>query len=120
MSSLICIMIRKKLQYSTCNRQEMLLFCKHIGDNNMFNIWAVICNAILFSDIDYCDSNPCQNGATCNDLINSYVCVCVDGYIGLNCQTGNVNQILQSPMIYKTCNKLSPTIIMSLSLAMVK
>uniref|UniRef100_A0A3Q2XA83 Crumbs cell polarity complex component 2 n=1 Tax=Hippocampus comes TaxID=109280 RepID=A0A3Q2XA83_HIPCM len=27
-------------------------------------------------DIDECDSNPCQNGATCEDAANSYICQC--------------------------------------------
>lgn len=27
-------------------------------------------------DIDECDSDPCQNGATCTDAANSYTCLC--------------------------------------------
>ena len=30
-------------------------------------------------EIDECASNPCKNGATCNDLIGSYNCTCVSG-----------------------------------------
>ena len=40
-------------------------------------------------DIDECDSNPCRNGATCADDVNQYSCICVDGYSGTHCETGN-------------------------------
>lgn len=42
----------------------------------------------MFSDVDECSSNPCQNGGTCEDGINQYSCVCAAGYQGVNCQTG--------------------------------
>ena len=42
----------------------------------------------LFADIDDCESNPCQNGATCVDGIDSYTCECANGYSGDNCETG--------------------------------
>ena len=38
-------------------------------------------------DIDECASDPCQNGGTCLDQINSYNCSCVAGYIGSDCET---------------------------------
>lgn len=41
-----------------------------------------------FKDIDECASNPCQNGATCIDGINSFTCKCVPGYTGKLCETG--------------------------------
>ena len=42
----------------------------------------------FFADIDDCESNPCQNGATCVDGIDSYTCECANGYSGDNCETG--------------------------------
>ena len=39
-------------------------------------------------DIDECASAPCQNGGNCRDQINGYRCICVPGYTGLQCQTG--------------------------------
>ena len=36
-------------------------------------------------NIDECDSNPCRNGATCQDGINGYTCDCVAGYEGRHC-----------------------------------
>ncbi|XP_018417742.1 PREDICTED: coagulation factor VII [Nanorana parkeri] len=40
-----------------------------------------------YSDIDQCLSNPCLNGGTCSDQIQSYVCNCPEGYEGRNCET---------------------------------
>ena len=39
-----------------------------------------------FSDTDECASSPCQNGATCQNEVNRYVCQCVAGYVGTNCE----------------------------------
>ena len=41
---------------------------------------------ILLSDIDECDSNPCQNDGQCVDGVNSYTCECSSGYSGINCE----------------------------------
>ena len=42
----------------------------------------------LSKEINECASNPCENGGTCVDGINSYNCKCVAGYVGHNCDTG--------------------------------
>lgn len=39
-----------------------------------------------YVDGDQCESNPCLNGGLCKDDINSYVCWCLDGYEGRNCE----------------------------------
>lgn len=36
-------------------------------------------------NLDECLSNPCQNGGTCDDRENGYVCTCTPGYAGLHC-----------------------------------
>jgi hypothetical protein len=36
---------------------------------------------------DFCDSNPCQNGATCASAAGTYACTCSVGYHGENCHT---------------------------------
>lgn len=33
-------------------------------------------------DEDQCDSQPCENGATCYDAKNAFVCECPDGFNG--------------------------------------
>ena len=39
-------------------------------------------------DIDDCFPDPCLNGGTCIDGINTYTCQCSDGYSGVNCGGG--------------------------------
>ena len=36
--------------------------------------------------INYCASQPCQNGAICSTTILSYSCTCNPGYTGTNCE----------------------------------
>uniref|UniRef100_A0A8C3NQT0 Neurocan n=1 Tax=Cyanoderma ruficeps TaxID=181631 RepID=A0A8C3NQT0_9PASS len=40
------------------------------------------------SDIDDCLSSPCQNGGTCIDEVNSFVCLCLPSYGGSRCEKG--------------------------------
>ena len=47
---------------------------------------------VFFADIDECMSEPCQNGASCVDDINSYNCTCVDGFEGSNCENGKTKE----------------------------
>ena len=43
-----------------------------------------------FSELNECDSNPCQNSGTCRDAINGFVCSCYIGYEGDNCENGYI------------------------------
>ena len=36
--------------------------------------------------INHCASNPCQHNGLCIPLLDAYRCVCLDDYIGLNCE----------------------------------
>ena len=54
---------------------------------------------VLLTDTNECDSNPCTNGATCNNEVNAYNCTCVEGYIGYNCETG---VYFVDPIVQKT------------------
>ena len=47
------------------------------------------------SDSDECVSSPCQNDGTCSDAVNSYTCICVPGYIGLNCEMSKTCRIIK-------------------------
>ena len=49
---------------------------------------------MYITDIDECDSNPCQNGGTCKDQVNSYMCECVPGYDGDECENGKLIYLL--------------------------
>ena len=43
------------------------------------------------SSTDMCGSNPCKNGGTCRRELDKYVCLCVPGATGINCETGSSN-----------------------------
>ena len=53
-----------------------------------FSYYSII---IYKLDINECTSQPCTNGGTCTDLINSYQCICAVGFSGLLCQTSLYN-----------------------------
>ncbi|XP_039599327.1 neurocan core protein-like, partial [Polypterus senegalus] len=40
---------------------------------------------MILKNIDDCQSNPCKNGGTCIDEINSFVCLCLPSYGGDTC-----------------------------------
>jgi len=40
-----------------------------------------------FLESSSCFPDPCQNGATCVDGDDDYICECVPGYVGKNCET---------------------------------
>ncbi|XP_007899168.1 coagulation factor VII isoform X1 [Callorhinchus milii] len=46
-----------------------------------------------YKDNDACKSNPCQNGARCQDGVNNYLCWCVDGFEGWNCEIAKKTEI---------------------------
>ena len=46
--------------------------------------------SVFVTDIDDCSPNPCLNGGSCSDGVNSYTCSCVAGYSGNNCQTSKL------------------------------
>ncbi|XP_043927820.1 coagulation factor VII-like [Protopterus annectens] len=39
-----------------------------------------------YTDRGKCQSNPCQNGGTCSDNFQNYVCLCPEGFEGRNCE----------------------------------
>ena len=53
-----------------------------------------------FSDIDECASDPCFNGGTCSDLVNSFVCNCPPGYGGVLCDAGMSTVVNYTVFIY--------------------
>ena len=52
------------------------------------------CCTIHNSDIDECASNLCDNGGTCDDLVNGYRCQCADGYTGEQCKIGEYGSMV--------------------------
>lgn len=49
------------------------------------------------ADIDECMSDPCANGGTCKDGINTYTCECRFGYTGTNCEKPYINKCHSNP-----------------------
>lgn len=45
------------------------------------------------ADINDCESNPCKNGGTCIDGVNSYKCICSDGWEGTYCETSKLTVV---------------------------
>ena len=43
--------------------------------------------SFIWTDINECASNPCQNLGTCTDGINMFTCNCIQGFTGVACQT---------------------------------
>uniref|UniRef100_A0A4W3I6E7 EGF-like domain-containing protein n=1 Tax=Callorhinchus milii TaxID=7868 RepID=A0A4W3I6E7_CALMI len=37
-----------------------------------------------------CDPNPCQNGGTCNETDDGYVCNCPNEFAGSDCENGEL------------------------------
>lgn len=46
-------------------------------------------NSNVCPDINECP--VCQNGGSCQDVIDGYSCLCMSGYTGVHCET-NINE----------------------------
>ena len=45
-------------------------------------------NVVCFADNNECLSQPCKNGATCQDHVNHYQCLCLPDMFGQTCEIG--------------------------------
>ena len=43
---------------------------------------------VCCTDIDECESGPCQHGGNCTEFLNVYNCSCSEQYMGINCELG--------------------------------
>ena len=57
--------------------------------------------------IDYCESSPCSNNATCVALVNAYACKCPLGFTGRMCETEINVCTAQSCLNGGTCRPIS-------------
>ena len=44
----------------------------------------------IFTEINECDSDPCQNNGTCDEKVNGYECQCPLFIDGTNCEIGRI------------------------------
>ncbi|XP_052089215.1 semaphorin-5A-like [Mytilus californianus] len=51
-----------------------------VGDSSE----SAVCNTVDCPD--YCESKPCENGASCANIHYGYKCTCVEGFQGNNCE----------------------------------
>ncbi|XP_015399937.1 coagulation factor VII [Panthera tigris] len=49
---------------------------------------------VSYNDGDQCASNPCQNGGSCEDQLQSYICFCLENFEGRNCETNKKDQLI--------------------------
>ena len=71
--------------FYVCTLMWNIIIAQHIFHTHN----SCMINCVYSIDIDECDSDPCQNGATCNDGVNGYTCTnCPAGSTGPDCETG--------------------------------
>ena len=66
---------------------------------------------LTFPDINDCNPDPCENGGTCVDGVDSFTCVCPAGYEGNNCSISKCRSLsfktvyfhLMKPLYYDIC-----------------
>lgn len=47
-----------------------------------------------YNEGDQCASNPCQNGGSCDDQLQSYICFCPEDFEGRNCEKNKNSELI--------------------------
>ena len=86
------------LTEGTWNMLQMNVTCNstmtvHLGMQSLSASQYVLFDEVLLmtaaaDGVDFCDSNPCRNGATCTNPVGMfrYVCICPPDYEGYDCE----------------------------------
>jgi len=80
--------------------EEVMLFCNIKGDPDNDTDVGI---GIVPGDKDYCNPNPCKNGANCTDTGSGYVCVCAPGFTGSDCSS-EIDQCKPNPCQNGKCS----------------
>ena len=54
---------------------------------------CLIVGDICETNIDDCETNPCENGGECHDGIDVYTCECTSDWMGETCEEVNVHDM---------------------------
>nr|XP_054772311.1 platelet endothelial aggregation receptor 1-like [Lytechinus pictus] len=82
--------VGQNCQYADCTQSG----CYHGGACNTQLLGDPTClcavgytGVMCETEIDECESNPCQNGATCENYVAIYRCVCPANFTGQQCES---------------------------------
>ena len=82
------------LQHAHSFVRLRLMLCPHMNLHAVSNLAGDRCRI----NIDECESDPCQNNATCDDGVNGYTCACPPGLSGPLCEI-NVDECESTPCL---------------------
>ncbi|RNA33097.1 neurocan core -like [Brachionus plicatilis] len=102
--------LSKNLCFSQCLRNEFCSFVVYSNKTCSLHTEYALNHLITNSDLkilfekkfikDHCVSCPCLNGATCVNKLDEYICLCIDGFFGKNCEK-NINSYACSTGYYR-------------------
>nr|ACO06219.1 coagulation factor VII (predicted) [Dasypus novemcinctus] len=78
--------LERECKEEQCSFEEAREIFKDLERTKQF--WTI------YSDGNQCASNPCQNGGSCVDELQSYVCFCLADFEGRNCEKNKSSQLI--------------------------
>ena len=68
-------------------------------------IFKIVLTSCYATEINECESNPCRNDATCNDVVNGYTCQCASGWQGIHCDEGEFILLILTAIHFSYSNQ---------------
>ncbi|MGH0145357.1 UNVERIFIED_CONTAM: hypothetical protein FKN15_010963 [Acipenser sinensis] len=92
-----------QVQYTSSQPGSSALYTCHPGFTPVPRATVSVCGGQgswsqppVCEEINECLSQPCLNGGTCKDRVDTYLCACEEGFTGPNCQT-ELDECLSEP-----------------------
>ncbi|XP_058846070.1 sushi, nidogen and EGF-like domain-containing protein 1 isoform X3 [Acipenser ruthenus] len=92
-----------QVQYTSSQPGSSALYTCHPGFTPVPRDTVSVCGGQgswsqppVCEEINECLSQPCLNGGTCKDRVDTYLCACEEGFTGHNCQT-ELDECLSEP-----------------------